>query len=107
MKPFFRVLFVVTLLLLAQEVRAEGTILRQVWAEVGGVSVNDLTSFEDFPNYPTASTQLTSFEAPENVDDSYGSRVVGYVHAPTTGNYTFWIASDDASELWLSTSDDP
>jgi hypothetical protein len=29
------------------------------------------------------------------------------VCAPETGNYTFWIASDDNSELWLSTSDNP
>jgi hypothetical protein len=25
----------------------------------------------------------------------------------TSGSYTFWIASDDASELWLSTDTDP
>ena len=31
----------------------------------------------------------------------------GYVHPPTTGDYTFWIASDDNSELWLSTDEDP
>ena len=24
-----------------------------------------------------------------------------------SGSYLFWIASDDASELWLSTDDDP
>ena len=24
-----------------------------------------------------------------------------------TGSYTFWIASDDQSELWLSTDDNP
>ena len=24
-----------------------------------------------------------------------------------TGDYTFWIASDDNSELWLSTNDNP
>jgi hypothetical protein len=26
---------------------------------------------------------------------------------PQTGNYVFWIASDDNSELWLSTTDEP
>jgi hypothetical protein len=25
----------------------------------------------------------------------------------TSGSYTFWIASDDSSELWLSTDEDP
>lgn len=31
----------------------------------------------------------------------------GYITAPATGSYTFWIASDDASELWLSASSNP
>jgi hypothetical protein len=39
--------------------------------------------------------------------DNYGSRFRGYVTPPGTGDYTFWIASDDASELWLSTDTNP
>lgn len=31
----------------------------------------------------------------------------GWLIPPVTGNYTFWIASDDSSELWLSTDDNP
>ena len=31
----------------------------------------------------------------------------GWLTPPTTGSYTFWIASDDASELWLSNDHDP
>jgi PA14 domain len=33
--------------------------------------------------------------------------VRGYITAPATGSYRFWIASDNASELWLSTSSNP
>ena len=36
----------------------------------------------------------------------YGTRMRGYITAPVTGNYTFWIASDDNSELWLSSLND-
>jgi hypothetical protein len=39
--------------------------------------------------------------------DHYGTRIRGYIVPPTTGNYTFWIASDDQSELWISTDDQP
>jgi hypothetical protein len=42
-----------------------------------------------------------------NQADEYGSRIVGYICAPATGNYTFWIASDNNGELWLSTDDQP
>jgi hypothetical protein len=50
---------------------------------------------------------ITSFESPYNIGDNYGSRVRGFLCVPASGNYTFWIASDDHSELWLSTDEDP
>ena len=31
----------------------------------------------------------------------------GYVTPTTTGDYWFWIASDDNGELWLSTDSNP
>jgi uncharacterized protein GlcG (DUF336 family) len=31
----------------------------------------------------------------------------GYIVPPVTGNYTFWIASDDGGELWLSADSSP
>ncbi|MHC4643033.1 MAG: FN3 associated domain-containing protein, partial [Planctomycetota bacterium] len=84
-----------------------GTILREYWTGITGQAVSDLTSSPDFPLNPSGSDQLTTFEAPTNWADDYGTRVRGYVHPPTTSNYTFWIASDDNSELWLSTNADP
>ena len=42
-----------------------------------------------------------------NFADNYGQRIRGFICPPVTGNYTFWIASDDNSELWLSTDDNP
>ena len=34
-------------------------------------------------------------------------RMWGWLVPPVTGNYTFWIASDENGELWLSINDDP
>ena len=57
---------------------------------------------------PTTSRVLATLEQPVNITgDYYGTRVRGYIVPPTTGNYTFWIASDDQSELWISTDDQP
>jgi len=84
-----------------------GTILREYWLNVTGGTVSSLTSNANYPNSPTGSGPLTSFEGPTNTADNYGSRVRGYVHPPITGAYTFWIASDDASDLLLSTNDSP
>ena len=55
-----------------------------------------------YPDLPSGRQFLTSFEAPRNIGDYYVSRVRGYVYPPRTGEYTFWIASDNGSELWLS-----
>jgi len=40
-----------------------------------------------------------------NLAENYGARIAGYICAPVTGSYTFWIAGDDNCELWLSTND--
>jgi fibronectin type 3 domain-containing protein len=89
-----------------------GSILDQVWDNLdGGDAVSDLTNpalNPNYPNNPTYTTYLTSFEAPENTGvDDYGQAVQGYLYAPVTGNYTFWIASDDESDLLLSTNASP
>jgi len=39
--------------------------------------------------------------------DNYGSNMRALVCAPYTGNYTFYIVSDDASQLFLSPDDNP
>jgi hypothetical protein len=80
-----------------------GTILREVWLGIGGGAVSDLTGSAAFAGAPDQTDEPTSFKSPVDVADSYGTRFRGYVHPAATGSYTFWIASDDSSELWLST----
>ena len=80
-----------------------GQITREYWANVVGYNVSDIP----LSSPPTSTSQLTSFQGPSNQADNYGARIRGYVCPPTTGNYIFWIASDDKSELWLSTDAEP
>ena len=82
-------------------------ILREVWEGIAGNAVPDLTSSSNYPANPTSSEAASSFEGPVDWNDSYGTRFRGYVIAPLTGDYYFWIASDDYSELYLSGSEDP
>ncbi len=81
--------------------------LREVWNGIPGVAVSDLTSNSRFPGQPDSESVLTQFESPTDVDENYGQRVQAYVTPPATGDYTFWIASDDNSILFLSTDQDP
>ena len=80
-----------------------GTILREYWTGISGGSVWHLTSNANYPDNPAGQDELTGFEVPANWADNYGTRVRGYVHPPESGFYTFWLASNDNSELWLST----
>jgi len=89
--------------------QGSGYILRQYWTNLGsGTNVSDLINdTNNFNNTPAGRTYLTSLEAPTSFGTNYGTRLRGYLYAPTTGSYTFWIASDDSSELWLSTDENP
>jgi signal transduction histidine kinase len=63
--------------------------------------------FPDYPYHPTIKDVRPSFEAPVGGGDYYLTRMRGYLHPPVTGEYSFWIASDNSSELWLSTDASP
>ncbi len=85
---------------------ARGTILFEYyWGATG--SVDSLLSMPTFPDRPEERQWRTSLEGPTDWRDNYGTNVRGYLYPPGTGAYTFWIASDDQSELWLSTDEDP
>ncbi|MHC4331155.1 MAG: lamin tail domain-containing protein, partial [Planctomycetota bacterium] len=86
---------------------AVGTIKREYWTGIDGPSVSDLTNNSNYPDNPSGSSEPTLFEAPLDWADDYGTRMHGFLYPPANGDYTFWIASDDASELWLSTDDNP
>ncbi len=82
---------------------ATGQISREYWTGVTGTNISDIP----VATAPTSTTMLTIFEGPSNIADHYGDRIRGYICPPVTGNYVFWIASHDNSELWLSTSSNP
>ena len=60
-------------------------------------------SFPDFPLRSAGRDICTAFETPANWGEYNLTRMRGYLHPAATGDYKFWIASDNSSELWLST----
>ncbi|MHC4207478.1 MAG: LamG-like jellyroll fold domain-containing protein, partial [Planctomycetota bacterium] len=87
--------------------RNMGTVTREVWTGIGGNLVSDLTSHSLYPDSPTIREEITRLEGPTNWANNYGTRFHGFLTPPVTGSYTFWIASDDYSELWLSSDTNP
>jgi hypothetical protein len=98
----------VLLLLFAHSALAQPNgVTREVWYNISGGAVSDLTNSANFPNNPDELSVESSFEAPSQFADSYGQRMRAILVPPVTGNYVFWIASDDGGALFLSSSEDP
>jgi hypothetical protein len=88
---------------------ATGFILREWWTGITGTSVTNLTSDINYPYAPRDRELISKTEGPVYWSDmnDYGTRIRGYLYPPADGDYTFYIASDDSSQLWLSTDADP
>src|SRR5262249_40364702 len=89
-------------------------VFRELWT---GLSTSDtslglLTNSALNPNWPnnpnaTYTKVFTNFETEVNFLDGYGQRLRAFLVPPTNGAYSFWIASDDASNLFLSSDESP
>ena len=87
---------------LVKDAIADG-LTRDTWTNVTmGWSIADFTSNRAiFLNYPNETVQVPG------IDDSargeyYASRYRGFLIAPVTGDYRFWIAGNKQCELWLA-----
>jgi len=72
---------------------------QQVWT---GISGSDIATIN---TQGTVASQrvLSDFKSPTSMGNNYGQKVTAYLSVPEDGLYDFWIASDDASELRIST----
>lgn len=84
----------------------EGVLLDR-WFGIEGSDITDLTNHPNYPDAPDDRRVVSGFESPANADDNYGARLRGFVVPPADGEYTFFIASDDHGELWISPDADP
>jgi len=79
------------------------SVTREVWLGAAGANVSDIPV-----NTPATITNfLGSLEGITDFGDNYGERVRGYLTAPVTGNYLFWLAASDSAELWISNDGEP
>lgn len=82
--------------------------LYERWDGIAGATVSALTADPTYPGQPDDQRVMVGyFEAPTDRGDNYGTRMRAIYTAPQTGLYTFYIASDDNSELWFSTTTNP
>jgi hypothetical protein len=83
-------------------------LIAEYWLNVAGTDVNDLIADPRFPDSPDGTFFIANgFRAPSNSANNFGRRIYGYLVPPVTGTYTFYIASDDQSRLFLGTDTTP
>jgi hypothetical protein len=83
-----------------------GLILREIWKNLPGDKVADLVNSPRYKEAPDLSHRVGGLDS-WSMGDSYGTRFRGWLFPPLSGNYVFWLASDDDSEFWLSDNDSP
>ncbi|HYF50430.1 MAG TPA: DNRLRE domain-containing protein [Planctomycetota bacterium] len=90
------------------ETTAPGSITCDHFANISGTSVSALTGNAAYPDGWTSTGALQNyFQSAVNSGENYGQRIRGFITAPESGGYRFWVASANDSELWLSTDEDP
>ena len=84
-----------------------GNLNVHIWREVCGYELSDLRRSLFFPQFPDESFKrsITELQFEDDRVD-YGQRIFGFLQPQHNGSYSFAIASDDTSELWLSLNED-
>jgi hypothetical protein len=76
---------------------------RSVWSDLSVTTLNEFAARTDNFRLPASSTQTqTTFESPTDSGDYYGQRMQALLCVPVSGEYTFWLASDDLGVLLLN-----
>ncbi len=86
----------------ALHAQTPGNLTFERWTGIPGLGVN-LLKENGISQRPADLSQLLAGAATgEYLGDYYGARLRGTITAPVSGNYTFFISSDDNGELWFS-----
>ena len=81
-----------------QVIDTGNSVVREVWTNIPGTNIADIPA-----GTPADLTDtLGTLEGITNFGVNYGERIRGYLTAPVTGNYYFWIAGSDSAELWIA-----
>ena len=79
------------------------------WGNINGAPVDGLTSDPRYPASPDLVTAVFSFNSrdafPNDSHENYGATMEGYLTPTESASYRFFVYSDDASQLFLSTDD--
>jgi hypothetical protein len=91
------------------DVLTPGLLKFSIYTNIAGANVTDLTSNPNYPASPGEVRYLRSLNtrdaAPNDVLQSFGGRIEGFLTPLQSGDYHFFLRSDSGSQLLLSTDE--
>ena len=78
---------------------------RLIWGDIGGNGVDDIETYLEGDAH--VSDILCTGATNVGRGETYKQKMTGLFKAPRTGEYTFYLTSDDNSRVWLSTDATP
>ncbi|MEI7730395.1 MAG: lamin tail domain-containing protein [Verrucomicrobiota bacterium] len=88
--------------------QATNGIFREVYTNVAGTDVPNLTSAATYPNSPDITNTITwGLEHVTNFGGAFGVRLRGWIRAPIGGSYVFYLSANDSGDFLLSTDENP
>jgi hypothetical protein len=82
-----------------------GQVLYERWD--GDGTAESMLTESSTPDYTEILSTTEWGVGDDDSTDNYRGRITAWLIPPVTGNYTFWIVTDDNGCLWLSTDHDP
>ena len=76
---------------------------REIYTDLFGRDLDSIKLSPKFKLSPDVYDIQPLYESPQSFGNDYGVHLRGYIMAPVTGQYTFYFASDDSGELYIST----
>jgi hypothetical protein len=87
----------------------DGVLKLSIWDGIGGTDVASVFDDGRYPNDPDFVGPLFSFNTrdllPGDGRNNFAGEIEGWITPAESGDYDFFLRSDDASELWISSDD--
>lgn len=81
----------------------------EAYTNITGTAIQGLLDDPQYPNSPGEVLYLAGFDTrsayPTDIHENFGGRITGFVTPPESGEYEFFLRSDDSSQLYLSSDE--
>ena len=95
----------------ALPVQIPGFLKFESYPGITGTAVQMLLDAPIYPDSPAQTLYMTSFNTrtvyPDDTHENFGGRITGFLIPAESAEYELFLRSDDASQLFISSNDDP